>query len=140
MAEEVSLTGGCGCGATRYTLTSAPLTVAACHCTQCRRQSGAAFSVNLIVRASTLTIEGDLQSWPDVDTESGSPLSRDHCGSCGAPIKSVPSLSPKLVALKAGSLDDPSPFAPLMHIWVQSKLPWVNIPEGTPTFARGPQA
>ena len=140
MADEQGLTGGCSCGAVRYTLSAPPLAVAACHCTQCRRQGGAAFSVNLIVRASTLAVDGDLVTWDDPDTESGAPLHRDHCGRCGSPIRSVPSAAPKFVALKAGSLDDPAAFAPSMHIWTQSKLPWVTIPDGVPTFARGPQA
>ncbi|WP_375383092.1 GFA family protein [uncultured Sphingomonas sp.] len=140
MSDEARLTGGCSCGTVRYTLSAPPLAVAACHCTQCRKQSGAAFSVNLIVRASSLAVQGEIATWQDEDTESGAPLLRDHCGRCGSPIRSVPSASPKLVALKAGSLDDPAPFVPGMHIWTQSKLPWVTIPDGVPSFARGPQA
>jgi hypothetical protein len=138
MSDGPQWTGRCNCGAVRYTLASSPLTVAACHCTQCRRQSGAAYSVNLIVRASAMEVVGDLASWEDSDTESGAPLSREHCGKCGSPIRSVPSASPKLIAVKSGTLDDPSAFAPAMHIWVQSKLPWVTIPDGIPTFQRGP--
>lgn len=140
MPEATILTGGCLCGAVRYAIAGQPLSVAACHCTRCRRQSGAAYSVNLIVRASTMTIEGELASWQDHDTESGAPLSRDHCGQCGAPIRSIPTAMPKMIAVKAGTLDDPAPFAPLMHIWTRSKLPWVPIPEDAVVFERGPQA
>ncbi len=139
MTDGQQSTGRCNCGAIRYTLTSPPLAVAACHCTQCRRQSGAAYSVNLIVRATTMEVIGDLASWEDADTESGVPLAREHCGTCGSPIRSVPGASPKLIAIKAGTLDDPSTFVPTMHIWVQSKLPWVAIPDGVPAFPRGPQ-
>lgn len=133
------LTGGCICGAIRYEITAPPLAVIACHCTQCRRQSGAAYSVNLIVRASTMTVHGRLNAWDDPDTESGAPLGREHCGRCGSPIRSVPSAAPKMVALKAGTLDDPGAFAPAMHIWTKSKLPWVALPDGVPTFEQGPQ-
>lgn len=139
MTEDL-LTGGCNCGAIRYTVSGPPLAVIACHCTRCRRQSGAAFSVNLIVRASTVAIEGSPDAWEDTDTQSGAPLAREHCGHCGSPIRSVPSAAPKLVALKAGSLDSPEPFAPMMHIWTRSKLPWVDIPEGLPSFEQGPPA
>ncbi|WP_425229994.1 GFA family protein [Sphingomonas sp.] len=139
MSEGPQLTGRCNCGAVSYTLSAPPLAVAACHCKQCRRQSGAAYSVNLIVRASTMQVQGDVASWEDADTESGVPLSRDHCGTCGSPIRSVPGSSPKMIAVKAGTLDDPSRFAPAMHIWVESKLPWVTIPDGLPLYPRGPQ-
>ena len=139
MPEESATRGRCNCGQVKYALNSPPLAVAACHCTQCRRQSGAAYSINLIVRASSMEVVGELASWQDTDTESGAPLSREHCSTCGSPIRSVPSASPKLVAVKAGTLDDPAPFAPAMHIWTDSKLPWVTIPDGIPTFPRGPQ-
>ena len=71
-AEDL-YTGGCLCRVIRYELTAAPLAVLACHCTQCRRQSGAAFSVNLIVRASKLVILGWPAGWEDTETESGVP-------------------------------------------------------------------
>ena len=140
MDENPSFTGGCNCGAVRYRIESAPITVAACHCRQCRRQSGAAFSVNLVVRAKTMTIEGDVASWTDTDTESAAPLAREYCAACGSPIRSVPSSSPGIVAVKAGTLDDAAPFAPALHIWTSSKLPWVTIPKGLPQFERGTQA
>lgn len=137
MEDGTCLTGGCNCGAVRYRVESRPLVVAACHCSQCRRQSGAAYSVNLVVRAKTMTVEGELSSWIDTDTESGAPLSRDYCAQCGSPIRSTPSAAPGICALKAGTLDDPASFAPAMHLWTASKLPWVTIPDGVQQFERG---
>jgi hypothetical protein len=85
-----------------------------------------------------MMIEGSPSVWRDTDTQSGAPLDREYCGACGSPIRSVSSASPKLVAVKAGTLDDPSRFAPAMHLWTRSKLPWVEIPEGVPSFEQGP--
>lgn len=138
MAEDIDLCGGCNCGAIRYTVRGTPIAVVACHCTSCRRQSGAAYSVNLIVRANAMTVEGLASTWLDKDTQSGTPLAREFCGRCGTPIRSIPSAAPKVVALKAGSLDEPAPFAPGMHIWTRSKLPWISIEEGMPSFEEGP--
>lgn len=140
MDQDATLTGGCNCGRVRYTLSAPPLAVAACHCTSCRKQSGAAYSVNLVVRASTMTVDGELAHWIDHDTESGQPLSREFCAACGSPIRSAPSSTPKLLAVKAGTLDQADALAPAMHIWTASKLDWVTIPEGMPQFAHGPQA
>ncbi len=138
--QAQALSGGCNCGAVRYQIAGAPLGVIACHCTSCRRQSGAAFSVNLVVRADTMTIEGELASWPDPDTESGAPIDRQFCARCGSPIRSVPTAAPKMIAVKAGTLDAPEGFAPQMHIWTRSALPWATIPEGLPRFEKGPAA
>ena len=111
MTDQQTLSGGCNCGAVRYALAGAPLAVIACHCTSCRRQSGAAFSVNLIVRADAMSVEGELASYMDPDTESGAPIQRQFCAACGSPIRSVPTAAPKMIALKAGSLDAPEAFA-----------------------------
>ena len=140
MPEDRLITGGCNCGSVRYEISAPPLVVAACHCSQCRRQSGAAYSVNLIVRSKAMTVEGKTTAWTDTDTESGSPLAREYCGSCGSPIRSVPSSAPGIVAVKAGTLDYPAPFAPTVHLWTMSKLPWVSIPEGLTTFEKGASA
>ncbi|MES2095644.1 MAG: GFA family protein [Pseudomonadota bacterium] len=139
MDQDQPLRGGCNCGAVRYEIAGEPLMVAACHCTSCRKQSGAAFSVNLVVRASTMTVTGPLDAYHDPDTESGTPIAREFCPSCGSPIRSVPGASPKLIAVKAGTLDQPGDFAPAMHIWTRSALPWVEIPANLPRFERGPQ-
>ena len=139
MADGFALAGACNCGAVRYTITAPPLSVMACHCTSCRRQSGSAFSVNLIIRTEDMAVEGTMASWEDRDTSSGAPLSREFCGTCGSPIRSVPSVSPQFLAVKAGTLVEPDRFAPSMHIWTSSALPWVVIPADLPRFAQGPQ-
>lgn len=126
--------GGCNCGAIRYRVEGTPLAVAACHCTRCRRQSGAAYSVNLVVRASAMTVAGTLAVYEDPETSSGSPVRREFCGSCGSPIRSVMTADPRVVAVKAGTADAPGDFAPTLHIWTGSKLPWVDLPPDLPQF------
>lgn len=139
-SDSADLRGGCLCGAVRYEISGPALTVAACHCTSCRRHSGAAYSVNLIVPTKAMTVTGPLAAFSDTDTESGVPLAREHCRACGTPIRSIPGSSPKIVAVKAGTLDEPQSFAPRMHLFTQSALPWVVIPSDIPSFAKGPQA
>ena len=137
MGEQV-VEGGCICGQVRYSITGKPYAVAACHCENCRKQSGAAFSVNLIVAPAAVTITGELTGYEDSRSDSGQPVIRQFCGSCGSPIRSVPQSTPGLVAIKAGTLDDPSPHRPGMHIWASTKLDWVEIPEGVARFEKGP--
>ena len=137
MAQDDTLTGGCNCGAIRYTLSESPLAVVACHCTSCRRQSGSAYSVNLLVRAGAMEVEGALARWMDHDTESGQPLAREFCGACGSPIRSLPATLPQFVVVKAGTLDQAGRFAPATHIWTGSKLDWVILPADAITHVRG---
>lgn len=136
--DGLVLSGGCNCKAVRYRLGRAPLATIACHCINCRRQSGAAYSINLVVRASDMRVDGELATFVDGDTASGQPVERQFCGACGSPIRSLPSASPNIFAVKAGTLDDPGRFAPTMHIWTSSALPWVPIPPDIPSFERAP--
>lgn len=133
---DSAIEGGCNCGAVRFRLTEPPLTVLACHCENCRRQSGSAYSVNLAVKAKAVEVEGPFSTFEDRSTESGHPVNRDFCGACGSPFRSRPSSGPPIVAIKAGTLDDPSFFPPAMHIWTSTKLDWVAIPHGLPQFER----
>jgi hypothetical protein len=51
MRTALPMTGGCPCGAIRYQITSFPLLLYACNCTDCQRQSGSAFALNMPVLA-----------------------------------------------------------------------------------------
>lgn len=126
--------GGCNCGEIRYRIDGAPVAVAACHCTRCRRQSGSIYSVNLIVPIAAMTIEGSPSVFTDRDTTSGEPVRREFCGTCGSPIRSLIDASPGIAAVKAGTLDDPDPFAPALHVFTRSKVAWVDLPANVPQF------
>lgn len=128
--------GGCNCGAIRYRLTGDPLVVAICHCTNCRRQSGSAFSVNVVMRADAMAMTGNVATYEDADTESGSPVLRQYCAQCGSPIRSLSTAAPNIAIVKAGTADDPARFVPAMHVWTDTALPWVDIPAGLPQFPR----
>ena len=62
--------GGCLCGSIRYESADHPALIAACHCTHCQKQSGGAFSVNLVMplagvklTGSTLATFNDVNVW-----------------------------------------------------------------------------
>jgi hypothetical protein len=85
-----------------------------------------------------MAVEGELRRFEDRGEDSNQPVVREFCGDCGSPIRSLPAATPKLVAVKAGTLDSPSPFPPTVHIWTCSKLDWVDIPKGVHSFDKGP--
>ena len=131
------LEGGCNCGQVRYSIDAQPVAVAQCHCSNCRRQSGSAFSVNLVVPKDAVTTSGELACYVDGDTQSGNPVNRLFCPRCGSPILSELTANP-MVAVKAGTLDDPAPFALGISLWNSTRLPWVEVVEGIPCFERNP--
>lgn len=119
--------GGCLCGAIRYTV-SAPLTsVIACHCTHCRKISGAGSSHNVAIPTSALAItQGEPRVYADT-ADSGNRLNRFFCANCGSSLFSRREKTPEMTVLKAGTLDDASSLKLAMNIWTDSALPWMHI-------------
>ena len=133
------ITGGCLCGNIRYTIKSEPKMVAQCHCKNCQRQSGSAFSVNLMLPTSDLDLVGKLKAYEDRETNSRKPVYRCFCPECGSPIKSDVASVEGYVFVKAGTLDDLTWawLKPTTQIYCESRQPWVPIIGNTENFARG---
>ncbi len=125
-------TGGCSCGAIRYELGADPLIVHACHCRDCQRITGGPFVINLWIEKKYVSAKG---APPESFTLSGG-SGKDHtvyfCGSCGTYVWSDYRIVPaECWFVRAGTLDDPSSVEPDIHIFTRTKLPWVELPEGT---------
>ena len=132
-----SKTGGCLCRRVQYKLSGEPAVVAVCHCTHCQKQSGGAFSVNLLVHESQLEISGEPKTFADKG-DSGANVLRRFCPDCGSPIISVLESMPGMVALKAGTLDDTSDIKPAVQIWCESQQKWVTLGAELPAFSQNP--
>jgi hypothetical protein len=131
------MAGGCLCGQVRYSANADPVFVGVCHCKNCQRQTGTAFSVLVGIPNSALSIQGQLKTFHDTG-DSGLPLERNFCPECGSPIFTDVAAMPGLAFIKAGTLDDTSWLDPKMHIYCDSKEQWTPMPEGVQAFAKMP--
>ena len=121
-------TGSCLCGNITYEIDGDLLATAVCHCDHCQRQSGGAFSTNLVVTASQLEVSGDLATYEDRGrTGDAVYVLRKFCGNCGSPIVSELMEPAGVVAVKAGTLDDRSGVQPDVQAWCVDKQPWVDL-------------
>jgi hypothetical protein len=122
-------TGRCLCGAVTFELSGDLIATAVCHCSHCQRQSGGAFSVNLIAHESQLTVNGELKTYEETGENNDNVyVRRKFCPSCGSPIVSELALSPGIIAVKAGVLDDKSAVNPTVEVWTVDRQPWVSLP------------
>jgi hypothetical protein len=122
-----SHSGGCLCGAIRYAVSAPLANVIACHCTHCRKISGAGSSHNVAIPTSALTItQGEPKVYADT-ADSGNQLNRFFCGNCGSSLFSRREKMPEMTVLKAGTLDDASGLKLAMNIWTDSALPWMHL-------------
>src|SRR5262245_28916780 len=122
-----SLQGGCLCGAIRYEISGEPVAMGACHCRDCQYVSGGAPANVMIMREEDVRItKGSPRTYRSKSAR-GNDVGRLFCGQCGTPLFSESKGQPQFLAVKAGSLDDPTAFKPIANIWVSSAPPWAHI-------------
>ena len=129
--------GACLCGELRYSLGEDPVTLYVCHCTDCQRQSGASFSLSMIVRRDALEVLRGRPEQYAVELADGRVKRAHFCGRCSTRLWG-PSSIETLAVLEPGTLDDTSWLRPVGHIWTQSAQPWVVISEDSLRCSEGP--
>lgn len=132
----MSETGSCLCGAIKYELENTPAMTGVCHCKNCQRQAGSAFSTLAGVPKNEFKLTaGEPKLYVDGDTKSGNQVERWFCGNCGSPIYSALGSQPDNIFLKTGTMDDTSAFNPQFHVWCDTKQNWVDLKDGVPQMA-----
>lgn len=127
--------GTCNCGAVSFEITGEHKNVYACHCSICRRWTGAnGVAVVIVSKHQFRWIEGEqnISDWkkPDADW-----VSR-FCATCGS---SLPVLNDaETLAVPAGLIDvSNKDLRVAAHIWTDSKAPWDEICGASPQFKAG---
>jgi hypothetical protein len=131
---ELPLTGRCPCEGLRFRVTAMPLLVYACHCTECQRWSGSAFSMSMPVKADSFVVtHGRPQFWRRTGA-SGVLSTHWFCGDCGGRVYGQRESRPDVVAVRAGTLDDTSWLRPIAHVHLGSAQAWQRIPNNAECF------
>ena len=134
------LTGGCMCGAIRYTIGVPVTELRACHCTTCQKGSGTQGSVNAVIPASAFNLTQGTPKRYDCLADSGRTLYRCFCGDCGSPIYSQRATALDTFVVRAGTLDNPGDMKITANIWTRSARPWAHIDPATKQFPGQPDA
>ena len=127
------MNGGCLCGAIRYRVGAPPQWSVICHCSTCRKASGAA-SVAWVTfeRGAVEWLEGQPQRFASSDG-----VLRQFCGICGTGLSYETADWPAHVDLNTASLDDPAAFPPTAEVWVGHRLPWTTLSPATHRYSEG---
>jgi hypothetical protein len=133
------MTGRCLCGSVTFRAEGDAVIQAACHCTDCQRQTGGPFSVIVGVPRESFSAAGEsLSTFSTIGTDHGGETQRSFCSKCGSPVFSIAAVAPELVFIKAGALDDASWVKPAVEAWTSSAQPWSPRFEGAANLERGP--
>ena len=128
--------GSCLCGSIRYEVRGPLGPASHCHCSMCRKAHGAAFGTySRVQRSDFVLVSGseDIASY-----QSSSEVTRTFCRRCGSTLQFIRATRPNTFSLALGTLDDDPGVRPSMHIYVESKVPWLDINDGLPQHVGHP--
>jgi hypothetical protein len=122
------ITGSCLCGGIRFEIDEV-LALTHCHCTNCRKLTGAAFGSWAHVRKKHFRLVSGEDLFTRFESAPGS--FRTFCRVCGSTAPSQASYLPT-VSIAAGLLDGDPGVRPSLHVFVSSKAPWWEIADDLP--------
>lgn len=129
-ATHRTLAGKCLCGAVEYAVADEFLYAANCHCSQCRRATGAAFKPFAGIERAKLRVTKGGDSLLTFGDAAGSDV---RCRRCGSFLYSVVR-DGAFVHVAMGTLADDPTIRPTKHIFVGSKAPWFTIADDLPQY------
>lgn len=119
------LTGGCGCGAVRFEITSPLVSATYCHCTRCQRRTGTGSSANARTEPGSFRVlsgEDRLRAWtPDGGAE------KWFCGDCGSALYSRNPDDHLQIGVRLGAIDGDPEIRPSAHQYTAYAAVWEAI-------------
>ena len=126
--------GQCHCGAVKFEMSSDTIHQALCHCSDCRRHSGAPMVAWGLVKREDLKVEGETREY--VSSEHGR---RHFCPNCGTGLfYTSEAVFPGQIDVQIATLDDPDSIVPQAQIQVAERIGWVDHIGEMPEFERYP--
>ena len=91
--------------------------------------------MNGMIEASAVELTCGQTVAVPVPAESGKDQIFHRCSDCMVTLWSIyGGAGPKFLFVRMGTLTDSDAFPPDVHIFTESKQPWVILPEDTPSF------
>ena len=125
------MTASCQCGAVRFEVLETPTEPTACHCAQCRKQSGHYFASANVSKASVRFSQAAGLKW----FRSSEKIRRGFCGDCGSSLFWEP-LHRDWTSVALGAFDGPTRLQLARHIFVAEKGDYYSITDGLPQNER----
>ena len=123
----VEATGSCNCGGVTYEVTGPLREVVACHCSQCRKQSGHFYAATNVADADLAISDSGTLKWYPASDEA----ERGFCGTCGSALFWKRHDSDH-TSILAGTLDNEGGIKLARHIFVEDKGDYYEIDDGLP--------
>lgn len=132
------ITGGCACGAIRYSASHAPRYMGNCHCRDCQRATGSGYFPGVLFLQREFTVTAGAPKWFETTSDAGNGMRRGFCGDCGSPLLLNLAANEGIQLVYAGSLDTPEIYKPVRNIFTGSAHAWDIMDPALPKFERDP--
>lgn len=122
---EISLpaTGRCQCGALTFEITAPPFATAACHCRDCQRMTGSAFSLTVMTPAEGFRVTSGSAVPGGLKTGHR----HMHCSECLSWVFTQPNGVDFLVNVRTPMLDTPPTEVPFMETALADAMPFARL-------------
>jgi hypothetical protein len=120
--------GSCLCGAVRFEVDEVR-SITHCHCTNCRKLTGAAFATYAHVEVDKFRFLTGEDMTARYESAPGS--FRYRCKVCGCLTPGKASYL-ETVSIPAGLFDDDPKVRPRLHVFTSSRAPWWTIQDDLP--------
>jgi len=121
------LKGSCQCGAVRFELSEVPYSPTACHCVQCRKQSGHYFASANVAKSAVALSGAEHITW----YASSEKIRRGFCARCGSWLFWEP-LHRDWTSVSLGVIDGATGLQLERHIHVAEKGDYYELTDGLP--------
>ena len=122
--------GGCFCRYLRYQAAGQPYHETSCHCSICRRTTGAPF----VTWFSVAKLAFHWTAGEPKYFQSSAKGMRAFCPHCGTQITFENTDVPQEIDVTTCSLDDPAQLSPKDHTQTSSKLSWILLADQLPEY------
>ena len=132
MTTQQVFEGGCLCAAIRYRSTVTPVRGVICHCSMCRKHSGAPV-------LAFVHFPHDAFSWVKGEPtryRSSRYAERGFCPRCGSTLSMHEEVLEDRVQVTLGSLDEPARAKIDDHVWTDDRVAWFEVEDDLPRYPR----
>ena len=127
MEDAETRTAACRCGQLRARVVGDPVRVSVCHCLDCQKRTGSAFSAQARWPEARVELDGLSKTWTH-RADSGNRIIHHFCPDCGSTVHyRIEGKFDGLVAIPLGAFDDPYFLRPAVSVWEARKHDWVAI-------------
>jgi hypothetical protein len=111
-----------------------------CHCADCQRRTGSAFSVAVFFPRDAIRLEGEAPGSFERPSASGYPVAFFFCRRCGSNVYWQPARMPDLVGVALGAFANLDIPPPVQSVWTKDMHGWLVLPDSIQRFDEAPPA